>query len=149
MKRNLKQDELSAIRESIESAVKKSGLRMVAVYLHGSYGTEYMRDESDIDIAFLSEIRLTREESIVFSVALQQAWGDERIDVADLRQSDTVFVAQVVANGERIYTGNELAAQRFEMTALSKYARLNEERAAIIADIKQRGKVYGSGAQSK
>lgn len=122
---------------------------MVAVYLHGSYGTEYMRDESDIDIAFLSEIRLTREESIVFSVALQQAWGDERIDVADLRQSDTVFVAQVVANGERIYTGNELAAQRFEMTALSKYARLNEERAAIIADIKQRGKVYGSGAQSK
>lgn len=149
MKRNLKQDELSAIRESIESAVKKSGLRMVAVYLHGSYGTEYMRDESDIDIAFLSEIRLTREESIIFSVALQQAWGDERIDVADLRQSDTVFVAQVVANGERIYTGNELAAQRFEMTALSKYARLNEERAAIIADIKQRGKVYGSGAQSK
>jgi predicted nucleotidyltransferase len=57
--RNLKQDEMSAIRETIESAIQKTGLRMTAVYLHGSHGTEYMRDDSDIDIAFLSERPLT------------------------------------------------------------------------------------------
>lgn len=59
MIRNLKQDEMSAIRETIESAIQKTGLRMIAVYLHGSHGTEYMRDDIDIDIAFLSERPLT------------------------------------------------------------------------------------------
>ena len=59
MIRNLKQDEMSAIRETIESAIQKTGLRMTAVYLHGSHGTEYMRYDSDIDIAFLSECPLT------------------------------------------------------------------------------------------
>ena len=59
MIRNLKQDEMSAIRETIESAIQKTELRMTAVYLHGSHGTEYMRDDIDIDIAFLSERPLT------------------------------------------------------------------------------------------
>lgn len=144
MLRNLKQDEIGVLREAVESAIQKTGLRMIAVYLHGSYGTVYMRDDSDIDLAFLSERPLAREESMAFSVALEKAYRGENLDKADLRQCDTVFVAQVVANGERIYTGDELMAQRFEMTALSKYARLNEEREAIIADVRQRGRVYGS-----
>ncbi len=46
-------------RPKVESAIQKTGLRMTAVYLHGSHGTEYMRDDSAIDIAFLSERPLT------------------------------------------------------------------------------------------
>jgi len=144
--RNLKQDDMTSIRQAVESAIRQTGLQMIAVYLHGSYGTEYMRDDSDIDLAFLSERPLTFDESIAFSVALAQAHRGDNLDTVGLRQCDVVSVAQVITGGERIYTGDELAAQRFEMTALSRYARLNEERAAIIADIRQRGRVYGSEA---
>ncbi len=142
--RTLKQNEESALRQTIASAIEETGLQMIAVYLHGSYGTEYMRNDSDIDFAFLAERTLDFKESMAFSVALQKAFHDGELDTADLRRSDTVFQAQVVTNGERVYTGDELAAQRFEMTTLSKYARLNEERESIIADIKQSGRVYRS-----
>jgi predicted nucleotidyltransferase len=146
MIRHLKRDDMRAIRRIIELAIQQTGLRMIAVYLHGSYGTEYMRDDSDIDLAFLSERPLTFDESIAFSAALAQAHRGDNLDTVGLRQCDAVFVAQVVTDGERIYTGDELEAQRFEMTALSRYARLNEERAAIIEDIRQRGRVYGCEA---
>lgn len=149
MTRVLKQDEARVLRNSIAQAAEVAGLQLIAVYLHGSYGTSFMRDDSDIDLALLAERPLSLEESSTFLVALMKAFGNENLDIADLRRTDTVFEAQVVTNGERIYTGNELAAQRFEMTALSKYARLNEEREMIIADIKQRGTVYGGGAQSR
>lgn len=142
--RTLKQNEESTLRQTIASAIEETGLQMIAVYLHGSYGTEYMRNDSDIDFAFLAERTLDFKESMAFSVALQKAFHDGELDTADLRRSNTVFQAQVVTSGERVYTGDELAAQRFEMTTLSKYARLNEERESIIADIKQSGRVYRS-----
>jgi predicted nucleotidyltransferase len=147
--RTLQQDKVNTLRQILKQAVEETGLQMIAVYLHGSFGTPYMRDDSDIDLAFLAERPLTFKDSSAFSIALETAWHGGNFDIADLRRCDTVFLAQVVTSGERIYTGDELAARRFEMTALSKYARLNEERAGIIADIKQRGKVYGSEAQPR
>jgi uncharacterized protein len=87
------------------------------------------------------------DELMSFSAALQKGNCGVNLDIADLRRCDTVFVAQVVNSGERVYTGDETAAQRFEMTALSKYARLNEEREDIISDIKQRGSVFFSEAR--
>jgi len=146
--RNLKQNDMTSIRQAVESAIRQTGLQMIAVYLHGSYGTEYMRADSDIDFAFLSERPLAFDESMTFSAALQMADRKYALDIADLRRCDTVFVAQVVDSGTRIYTNDETAAQRFEMTALAKYARLNEERAEILSTIRQRGQVFGAEAHS-
>ncbi|MEQ6341795.1 MAG: nucleotidyltransferase domain-containing protein [Gammaproteobacteria bacterium] len=145
--RTIKRDDLSKFRQSIALAIEATGLKMIAVYLHGSFGTEYMRADSDIDLAFLSERPLALEKSMSFSAELQKACREDNLDIADLHRCDTVFVAHVVSSGERIYTGDETAAQRFEMTALSKYARLNEERAEIISAIKQRGSVFGAEAR--
>ena len=142
MIRTTKPELLDGLRLSIALAIEATGLKMFAVYLHGSYGTEYMRADSDLDLAFLSARLLAFDEWVSFSAALQKFSRETNLDIADLRRCDTVFVAQVVTSGERVYTGDEQAAQRFEMTALSKYARLNEEREEIISDIKQRGTVF-------
>ena len=144
--RTTKPELLDLLRLSIALAIEATGLEMLAVYLHGSYGTEYMRADSDLDLAFLSARPLAFDELMSFSVALQKGNCGVNLDIADLRRCDTVFVAQVVNSGERVHTGDETAAQRFEMTALSKYARLNEEREGIISDIKQRGSVFFTAA---
>jgi len=146
MMRSTKPELLDGLRKSISQAIEATGLKMLAVYLHGSYGTEYMRADSDLDLAFLSARPLAFEEQMSFSAALQKLSGDINLDIADLRRCDTVFVAQIVNSGERVYTDDETVAQRFEMTALSKYARLNEEREEIISDIKQRGSVFVAAA---
>lgn len=145
--RTTKPELLDSLRLSIALAIKATGLNMLAVYLHGSYGTEYMRADSDLDLAILSARPLAFDELMSFSAALQKFSCDVNLDIADLRRCDTVFVAQVVNSGERVYTDDETAAQRFEMTALSKYARLNEERGEIISDIKLRGSVFISEAR--
>jgi predicted nucleotidyltransferase len=39
---------LDRLRLSISLAIETTGLKILAVYLHGSYGTEYMRADSDL-----------------------------------------------------------------------------------------------------
>lgn len=135
---------LDELQCALHRTLVKTGLIVNAVYLHGSYATCYQRNESDIDIAVLSERALALNEQINFSVALRNELADRDVDVADLRSVNTVFAAQVVTSGRRIITNNPDVADRFEMLTLSKYAILNEERAEILADIKQRGRIFNT-----
>lgn len=132
------------LQRAVQRVFAKTGLVVIAVYLHGSYATPYQRDESDIDLAVLPDRALSLDECIQFSVALQTELDGRDVDLADLRTANTVFAAQVVTGGQRIMTTNRDVADRFEMLTLSKYASLNEERAGILADIKQRGQIFNS-----
>jgi predicted nucleotidyltransferase len=135
---------LEDLQRALHKALAKTGLIVSAVYLHGSYATPYERDESDIDIAVLSERALSLDEQIKFSVALQNELEGRDVDLADLHRVNTVFAAQIVTSGRRVITINPEIADRFEMLTLSKYVRLNEERAEILADIKQRGRIFNT-----
>jgi hypothetical protein len=65
------------------------------------------------------------------------------VDLIDLRSASTVMRVQVLEHGIVLYERNSGNRQAFEATALSAYARLNEERRGIIHDIRQRGRVHG------
>lgn len=121
--------------------------KIQAVYLHGSWGTGCVLEGSDIDLAILAETRLGSDErSRIFSAVYSAFGGDRNVDVSELFHADCVFSAQVVTKGQRILTFDRDAADRFEMLVLAKYARLNEERSGIVADIQRRGTVYLTGA---
>ncbi|MEK7705018.1 MAG: hypothetical protein AAB426_08670 [Myxococcota bacterium] len=51
--------------------------------------------------------------------------------------------AQVVSTGILLVDADPGARAIFETTVYASYARLNEERRALLDDIKQRGHVYG------
>lgn len=145
----LKRDAASVdkLRSALEPAMAMLTTGIQAVYLHGSWGTRWARKESDIDLAILAEARLDFEErSAVFRAVYAAFGGEHEIDVAELFHADCVFSALVATEGERILTYDRNAAERFEMMALANYARLNEERTGIIADIRRRGTVYSAGA---
>ena len=50
---------------------------------------------------------------------------------------------QVLEHGVLLYERDAAQRQVFEATALSAYARLNEERRGIIDDIRRSGRVHG------
>jgi predicted nucleotidyltransferase len=114
----------------------------MVVYAFGSVATgEDMRD-SDVDLAVLA----SRPIDSVERWTLQETLASEvhrSVDLVDLRRASTVMRAQVIANGRVLWEADPDARARFEATAFSAYARLNEERRGILEDVRSRGTVHG------
>lgn len=115
---------------------------LLAIYRFGSSQTPAQRPDSDVDLAVLAKGPL--ETGMVWQAAqsLASLLGKD-VDLLDLRRASTVMRARVVTQGERLHCGDRGQCDAFEAHALSDYALLNEERAAILSDIKARGTVYG------
>lgn len=114
----------------------------IIIYLFGSAARNELREDSDIDIAFLSDNNIDAYN--VFMIAQKIADILKRdVDLINLKESSTVFKAQVVGHGKIIYCLDETKRMYFEMRAFKEYALLNEERQQILKSIKERGSVYG------
>jgi hypothetical protein len=64
------------------------------------------------------------------------------VHLMDLNQVSTVMQAQVIAKGKVILDREPNRRREFFILILKKYARLNEERAPILAKIKERGSIF-------
>lgn len=115
---------------------------VVAIYRFGSWHTPRARGDSDIDLAILPAQPLCNLDCWELSQKLARV-ASRDVDLVDLSQASTVMRLQVIGHGERIYCVDKSAASRFETVVYSAYARLNEERREILADIRDRGSVYG------
>lgn len=115
---------------------------LTAIYLYGSSIKEETHSESDIDLAILQQNPLDTWELWKVSQEIAQTLKSN-VDLIDLRKSSTVMKMQVVSTGICLYEGNRMEKERFEDFVYSSYARLNEERRAILKDIQDRGDIYG------
>ncbi|SKA84449.1 Predicted nucleotidyltransferase [Caloramator quimbayensis] len=111
------------------------------IYLFGSAVKGNFRKDSDIDIAFLSDNNISGYDLFIKAQDLADMLKKE-VDLIDLKNSSSVFKAQVVGTGEVIYCSDNTRRKYFEMIAFKDYAILNEERAVILESIQKRGKVY-------
>lgn len=113
------------------------------IYVFGSAALDQpLRPDSDIDLAVLP----ARPLDAVARWDLQErlaALFHRDVDLVDLRSASTIMRVQVLRTGHILYEADTVTRQRFEMHTLSAYALLNEERAAILNDVHQRGQVYG------
>ncbi len=133
----LGKEEICSIRNFLKDFVSPN-----TVYLFGSYATGSVRNDSDLDLAYLSEKKLSDYER--FSIAQQLASRlNIDVDLIDLEKASTVFQAQIISTGKVIYCIKDLKRQLFEMKTLKMYARLNEEREVILQRIKEDGTIYG------
>jgi len=109
-----------------------------AIYLFGSYGGEYERSDSDIDIAILLPPVTAKR---VGNIAYGKCWAalvelcERSVDLVNLRFVNTVFQHEIIQTGKIILNIDQLAVAEFEMLCMSFYQKLNEERRDIIADI--------------
>ena len=116
-----------------------------AIYLFGSWGTEYERPQSDVDIAvLLPALQAKKAGSLILTdlhYALQSLLNRE-VDLINLRQAPTVLQKEVVMAGRRIYCISGIVVDEFELLVLALYQKLNEERAGILAEGMSSGRFY-------
>jgi predicted nucleotidyltransferase len=129
-----------SLKKALDLLIEK--VNPVTIYLFGSAARDELREDSDIDIAYLSDACLSAYENFMFAQELADIFKRD-VDLIDLKQASTVFKAQVVGMGKRIYCSDENRRMYFEMRAFKEYALLNEERAVILEGIRERGSVYG------
>lgn len=115
---------------------------LVAVYLYGSRADGTWRASSDVDLGVLAaaplESRHVAELQLDLGVTLNTP-----TQLVDLRAAPTVLAMQIITKGTPIVDRDSARRERFEDLVYCKYARLNEERRAILEDITTRGVVYG------
>jgi predicted nucleotidyltransferase len=115
---------------------------LIAVYEFGSTAAGVSRPGSDVDLAVLCDSPLRAEDRWALQEKVAAALGRD-VDLVDLRRASTVMRMQVVSTGRVRFDGDPSARESFEDVVFSAYARLNEERAAILRDVAASGRVHG------
>ncbi len=115
---------------------------LLVLYVFGSQATGDARPESDVDLALLARSPLDPVERWKLQERLAHALHRD-VDLVDLRATTTVMRAQVLRTAIVLFEADANERARFEMHALSAYARFNGERRGILEDVKRRGCVHG------
>ncbi len=129
---------LQQIKETLVLALPD----LQAVYLFGSCAKGEEISGSDIDLAFLAQNLVPVKQCWDIAQQLAVSLGRD-VDLIDLRQASTVMQKEIVATGLRMICQDSVVVENFETYVFSAYAHLNEERRAILEDIRNRGSVYG------
>lgn len=115
------------------------------VYLFGSYDTECVRLDSDIDLALLLPFHsAVKTKDLPLSpcrVDLETKLG-RNVDLINLRLTNTVLQNEILNAGRLIFAKEPEAIHEFEMRVLSDYQKLNEERKDILEDFHRTGRAY-------
>src|SRR5690554_3820010 len=104
--------------------------------LFGSAATDQMHEDSDLDIAYLTDQNYDDYARFLIAQELASKVGYE-VDLVNLQKASTVLQTEIVSKGKVIYCTDHLRRMNFHMKVLSQYVRLNEERQIVIDKIKE------------
>ena len=128
-------------RSAIIQRLKSQLPNVLGIYAFGSRIRGDARPYSDLDLAVLVAGYADPLQLFQLSAELADIAGCE-VDLLDLRAASTVMQHQVITTGERWWASDSQAAL-YETAILSEKITLDNARAGLLADIKQRGSVYG------
>ncbi len=132
-------------KDQITKVILKYYFDTQAIYLYGSYGTDGMRPNSDVDIALLLPEKTAEKAGSLMMSPLRfelESLIKREIDLANLRLVSTVFQKEIIAAENRIYCADEYAVDEFEMLTISYYQKLNEERKEILKEFFKTKRAY-------
>ena len=112
-----------------------------AAYLFGSAARGQMLADSDIDVAIDIGRALSATECWNAMQHLAVRAGRD-VDLVDFRTASDVLRHQVLTTGRRLFARDEAAQANFEAAALSEYFDFVAQRAPLMQDIFERGRVY-------
>lgn len=127
---------------SLAALLEKELPGLVAAYRFGSTATGDERPDSDVDVAVLGLRPLTGSDRLRLAARIADLVHRD-LDLVDLLCASTVLRMQVVSRGVALPLGDESARGAFEDRVFSDYARLNEERRAILEQVAREGTIHG------
>lgn len=128
-------------RAAIIQILKARVPDLLAIYAFGSRITGAAGPHSDLDLAVL--VAGYADPLALFDLAGDLAdLAGCAVDLLDLRAASTVMQYQIITTGERLWA-LDVQAALYEAAILSEKTTLDTARAGLLADIQQRGTVYG------
>lgn len=112
------------------------------VYLFGSASRGELREDSDIDIAFLTDENIDEYKCFMKAQEIANIFKRD-VDLIDIKKASTVFKVQIIGNGKVVFCMDDVKRAYFEIRSFKEYALLNEERVEILKNIEESGSVYG------
>ena len=76
---------------------------ILAVWIVGSYGTEYQREDSDIDFAILFDKDIDDLEEMKFACDITEILNIENIDTINLRKAPITLQFKAIKDGRNLY----------------------------------------------
>ena len=125
----------------IVAAVRAALPDVEAVYLFGSFAAGRQNEESDLDVAIVTNGRLERLRLWNARCAISNIL-DIDVDLVEYREVDTLLQHQILVNGRRIY-GESDDLDLYDVAVLSEMTSLQERLQPLLADIIRDGSVYG------
>lgn len=115
----------------------------LAIILFGSFSRGSQNEESDIDIAIISDI-LDKKKIFKEKQNLQELIKRD-IDLINLKSEETYdsIRYEILMNGIILYCKDEYKYDLYKIDMIREYIELNESRKDIIERIKNGGTIYG------
>jgi predicted nucleotidyltransferase len=128
-------------RAAIQQALQAQLPDLMAIYAFGSRIQGGARADSDLDLAVL--VAGYAEPLMLWRLSgdLAELAGCP-VDLLDLRAASTVMQYQIITGGQR-WWASDVQAGVYEAAVLSEKTALDRARAGLLADIKEKGSVYG------
>lgn len=86
----------------------------------GSFGTEHVRPESDLDLAVRFPKPLAQVKILELTHRISEIAG-RRVDLVDLASADPIIAMQVLRHGRPLLVRDRAAFETFRMTTPSRY----------------------------
>ena len=128
--------------QKIITAVQQYIENLEFLYLFGSVANNSDTHDSDIDLAFYTEMRMTNQERWEAQQKLSVHFG-RQVDLVDMSTASDIMRMQIVSKGQLLYARNTANIDSFENNIFYRYIDLRESNKGIYHDIAQSGKIYG------
>lgn len=128
---------LDKIKVEIESLVSYGEKQeyILAIYLFGSFGTEYERALSDIDIAILYDTYVTLEEELSIECDICKIFSRDDIDIVNLNKVPVDLQFEIISTGELIYCEDKLLVADFIENVINFYQDYSYTLKSIYRDM--------------
>ena len=111
--------EIQKIKPAVNELAQKFGLSLVVFF--GSQATGKTHKKSDIDIAFLSDIKMGLYDIARMQIEFEQVLKIGKIELVDLRNSPPLLLKEIAKNSVLLYEKDALALARFKIYAFKRY----------------------------
>ncbi|WKV10282.1 nucleotidyltransferase domain-containing protein [Thermoanaerobacterium sp. CMT5567-10] len=114
---------LTNIKKQIDLLVDyvKENHNILALYIFGSYGTEYQNENSDIDFAVLYERMPSLNDELSLEVKFSEILGTDDIDLINLNKASLEFKHKVIYTGDLLYCRDYLKLADFKENVFKFY----------------------------
>lgn len=109
-------------REEIKKLAERYGLVLVLLFGSQYQNKTFLNEESDIDLAVLAERKLGLSQSIRLNYEFGLIFGNEMIDLVDLKGASPLLSKEIMDNCRVLYEAKENIFNHFVLYTLQRYA---------------------------